>query len=35
MVGKRLPSTLEAERAVLGALLLNDTYINQVAQRRW
>lgn len=33
LVGKRLPSTIEAERAVLGALLLNDTYINQIAEQ--
>ncbi|HEV2601887.1 MAG TPA: replicative DNA helicase [Candidatus Babeliales bacterium] len=32
MLGKRLPSSLEAERAVLGALLLNDEYVGQVAE---
>ena len=30
--GKNLPVSLEAERSVLGALLLNDEYIAQVAE---
>lgn len=32
LLGKQLPSNLEAERAVLGALLLNDEYVSQVSQ---
>lgn len=32
LLGKTLPFSLEAERAVLGALLLNDLYIHQVAE---
>jgi replicative DNA helicase len=32
ILGKRLPSNIQAERAVLGALLLNDEYIAQVAE---
>lgn len=32
VIGKRLPCSQEAERAVLGALLLNDEYINQVSE---
>ncbi|HZW61537.1 MAG TPA: replicative DNA helicase [Candidatus Babeliales bacterium] len=32
VLGKRLPCNLEAERAVLGALLLNDNCVNQVAE---
>lgn len=31
-IGKRLPSSQEAEKAILGALLLNDEYINQVTE---
>jgi replicative DNA helicase len=31
-LGKKLPASLEAERAVLGALLLNDEYLSQVAE---
>lgn len=31
-LGKNLPASLEAERAVLGALLLNDEYIGQIAE---
>ena len=30
-LGKRLPYSQEAEQAVLGALLLNDDYVNQVS----
>lgn len=32
LLGKTLPFSLEAERAVLGALLLNDEYIHQVSE---
>jgi replicative DNA helicase len=32
MLGKQLPASVEAERAVLGALLLNDDYLTQVAE---
>jgi replicative DNA helicase len=32
ILGKRLPSNIQAERAVLGALLLNDEYVGQVAE---
>jgi replicative DNA helicase len=32
VLGKRLPASTEAERAVLGALLLNDESLNQVAE---
>lgn len=32
VLGKRLPSNIQAERAVLGALLLNDDYVSQVAE---
>ena len=31
-LGKNLPSSLEAERAVLSALLLNDTSVSQVSE---
>lgn len=31
LLGKNLPYSQEAERAVLGALLLNDEYVHQVA----
>ncbi len=31
-LGKRLPYSQEAEQAVLGALLLNDDYVNQVSE---
>jgi replicative DNA helicase len=30
--GKNLPANIEAERAVLGALLLNDEYMNKVSE---
>jgi replicative DNA helicase len=32
LLGKTLPHALEAERAVLGALLLNDEYVEQVVE---
>ncbi|HEB41487.1 MAG TPA: hypothetical protein ENI08_00515 [Candidatus Dependentiae bacterium] len=32
MLGRNLPASIEAERSVLGALLLNDENINQVAE---
>jgi replicative DNA helicase len=32
LLGKTLPFSLEAEKAVLGALLLNDQYIHQVVE---
>lgn len=32
IVGKTLPASLEAERSVLGSLLLNDQYIGQVTE---
>lgn len=32
LVGKSLPSSVEAERAVLGALLLNDEHITQISE---
>lgn len=32
LLGKSLPFSIEAERAVLGALLLNDEYVHQVAE---
>lgn len=32
LVGKVMPASYEAERAVLGALLLNDEYINSVTE---
>lgn len=32
ILGKSLPYAAQAERAVLGALLLNDEYMNQVAE---
>lgn len=31
-LGKKMPSSMDAERAVLGALLLNDEYVSQVAE---
>ena len=31
LLGKQLPASLEAERAVLGALLLNDEYMGRVS----
>ena len=31
-IGKKLPSSIEAERAVLSALLLNEKYLEQVAE---
>jgi len=31
-LGKQLPASLEAERAVLGALLLNDEYLGRVSE---
>src|SRR5581483_5929595 len=31
-IGKQLPASPEAERAVLGAILLNDDYVGQVAE---
>ncbi|MDR3550534.1 MAG: replicative DNA helicase [Candidatus Babeliales bacterium] len=31
-IGKQLPASLEAERAVLGALLLNDEYLGRVSE---
>jgi len=32
LLGKTLPFSLEAEKAVLGALLLNDTYVHQISE---
>jgi replicative DNA helicase len=32
LLGKNLPFSIEAERAVLGALLLNDEYVSAVAE---
>src|SRR5579862_875790 len=32
VLGKRLPSNINAERAVLGTLLLNDDHVSQVAE---
>ncbi|MCX5922017.1 MAG: replicative DNA helicase [Candidatus Dependentiae bacterium] len=32
-LGKQLPCSLEAERAVLGALLLNDEYLGRVSEK--
>lgn len=32
LLGKALPANLDAERAVLGALLLNDTWVAQVVE---
>lgn len=32
VLGKALPSNVEAERSVLGALLLNDEYLSRVAE---
>src|SRR5438445_2971140 len=32
MLGKTLPAHTDAERAVLGALLLNDEYINTISE---
>src|SRR5579872_2073447 len=32
LVGKSLPSSIEAERAVLGALLLNDEHITLISE---
>lgn len=32
-LGKALPYSVEAERAVLGALLLNDEYVHQVSEQ--
>lgn len=32
LLGKNLPHSVEAEKAVLGALLLNDEYINQIVE---
>jgi len=32
LLGKNPPANLEAERAVLGALLLNDEWVSQVAE---
>ena len=31
-LGRQLPANMEAERAVLGALLLNDDYLSQVSE---
>ena len=31
-LGKQLPANLEAERSVLGALLLNDEYLSRVVE---
>lgn len=31
-IGKQLPASLEAERAVIGALLLNDEYLGRVSE---
>jgi len=31
-LGKRLPASMEAERAVLGTLLLNDQYLSKVSE---
>ena len=32
LLGKTLPANIDAERAVLGALLLNDEWVSQVLE---